>query len=151
MATHPKYCFTDLSYQTHVVKQTPHSAAYATWLQKTMAEPIGGNVLFGTDFFMSCMETDIPSYWSAMASILGPDFDRATRVNSMQFLGFGPPSVPDADDELPLPGSSLERHARYLSGKAGGNPSFATGAPPAAWLTRQWALPPQPRLPGGPG
>ena len=139
MATHPKYCFTDLSYQTHVVQQTAHSAAYAVWLRDIMTKPIGDNVLFGTDFFMSCMETDIPSYWAAMAGILGQDFDRATQANSLRFLGFDEPSAPGADDAPPRPNSSLERHARYLGGKGGGNPSFAAGAPPASWLTRLWA------------
>ena len=145
MAAQPEKCFTDLSYQSHMVKQTSHSAAYADWLRGVMAKPISDNVLFGTDFFMSCMETDILSYWSAMAAVLGPDFDRVCQANAERFLGFEPPSAPGADDALPRKDSSLERHACYLRAKGKGNPAFASGAQPASWLTRLWAERPLPR------
>lgn len=141
---HPEFCYTDLSYQAHVVRKTAHSEDYENWLRQVMLTSEGRNVLFGTDFYMSCMETDVTTYWATMADILGADFDRASRENALHFLGFDA-KTGRGGVMLPRPGSSLERHGGYLAGKQDGNPSFGEGAAPASWLTRLWAERPLPR------
>jgi len=141
MAQYPKFVFSDVSYQGGAIGGPAQKAAYQAWIQGVMGQGIGDNVLFGTDFFMLCMEAETAPYWDFFRSALGADFDRITTINPMRFLGFDLANASQIKTCRPRAKGSLERHAQYLRGKRS-NPAYATGAAPAAWLTRLWAARP---------
>ena len=150
MNRYPGHVYADVSYQSGPLGNADEQARYARWLAGELGRPRGCNICFGTDSYMLLQATDVATYWNFYKSKLGSGLRKMAEVNPARFLGFMGGArqedcyALDDDDWRPHPGSSLERHAAFLAGKTD-DPSFATGAQPASWLTRLWSARPQPR------
>lgn len=147
---YPGHVYADVSYQSGPLGNAIEQAQYIRWLMGELGSSRGCNICFGTDSYMLLQSADVATYWRFFENMLGAGLQRMAEVNPARFLGFmaGPRQEDcytlDNGDWRPQPGSSLERHATFLAGKAE-DPSFGDGAAPASWLTRLWAERPLPR------